>query len=117
MNQHKGFRRMLSLEKEATALLVAEGYAVIRFSDPEFAGTFFASRDDHGLFVVVARVHTPLSDFSDVEKYFAKTFEELRKIPSPKEYHFEIWVYATVPGCWNYYRIDSDRITEVHHAV
>lgn len=78
MTRHQGFRKMLSLEKEATALLVAEGYTVIRFSDPEFAGTFFASRDDHGLFVVVARVHAPLADFPDIEKYFVKTFEQLR---------------------------------------
>lgn len=117
MNTSVCFRRMLSLEREAAARLESQGYVVLRFVDPEFPGNLFASREDHGLFITLTRVHRPHSGIEEVTAYYEKTIRTLRKFPPPKEYHFEIWVYAGITGTWQYYRIGPDAVTEVDHGI
>jgi hypothetical protein len=107
---------MISLEKDAAARLESQGYIVFRFVDSDFPGNLFASRDDQGLFITLMRVHRPHTSSEEVAEYYAKTIRTLRKFPPPKEYHFEIWVFAFATRSWQYYRIDQDRVVEVDHA-
>jgi hypothetical protein len=110
------FRRIVSLENEAAARLEAQGYEVFRPKRVNLHGNIFAARKDQGLLINLMRLEEPCTGPEEVTKRYNRLIRRLRKIPCPKECHFEIWVYACATGTWQYYRIEKDRVIEVKYA-
>jgi hypothetical protein len=109
-------RGMLPLEREAAARLESQGYVVFRFNDHDNPGHLFASRDDQGIFITLARANRPHTTIRDVEKSHAGIIGMFRSFPPPKDFTFEIWVFSSSPKTWQYYRVGPDQVTEVDHA-
>jgi hypothetical protein len=109
-------REILRLEREAAASLESQGYVVFCFNDHDNPGHLFASRDDQGIFITLARANRPPATTGDVEKSHAGIIGMFRSFPPPKDFTFEIWVCSSSPKTWQYYRVGPDQVTEVDHA-
>ncbi len=116
MTSSARFKRIHALEREAAAKLEAQGYVVIQFKDQEPPGYLFATRDDHGLIITLVRAHNPLSSIEEVTKCYGGIIRDLRNVPLPGNYHFEIWVFVVSTGRWQYYCIAPEKVTEVDHG-
>jgi len=116
MTSSNRFRKMLSLKREAAAMLEAKGYVVLQFKDQEAPGHLFAARGDHGILISLLRAHDPFSSIEEVTKCYGGIIIDIRSFPSPDDYHFEIWVFVSSTECWQYFRIGHDEVTEVEHG-
>jgi hypothetical protein len=116
MTATPSLRGILPLEREAAARLESQGYVVFCFNDHDNPGHLFASRDDQGIFITLARANRPPATTGEVEKNHAGIIRMFRSFPPPKDFTFEIWVFSSSPKTWQYYRVGPDQVTEVDHA-
>jgi hypothetical protein len=98
---------------EAGKRIVRRGPVLVTSTMKGFPGDLLLFTETQVVFIRVKRIRTHASEPREIERLFRDAIIELRKVPLHPAVCREIHVLAPW-GAWQYFRIETDGVSEVH---